>query len=120
MTSRRWTTPLSILVFALALTTAGSARAQLGFPGISGHPFDSPSGWGYGTGIAPGISPFDFGSFGARSYSGVGVIRGFPAPGYGRSIGRRPQTITSFQSVADAVTLVPGWNGSAHRVRHRH
>jgi len=120
MTSRRWTTPLSILVFALALTTAGSARAQFGFPGASGHSFDSPFGWGYGTGTAQGIWPFDYGSFGGVSYGSLGVIRGFPHPGYGRSIGRRPQTITSFQSVSDAVTLVPGWNGSAHRARHRH
>jgi len=120
MISRRWTTPLSILVFALALATTGSARAQSGFPGISGYPFDSPFGWGYGIGTAQGFSPFDYGSFGPANYGGLGVIRGSPHPGYSRAIGRRPQTITSFQSVSEVITLVPGWNGSAHRVRHRH
>jgi hypothetical protein len=120
MTSRPWNTLLSILVFALALATAGSARAQFGFGGTSSHSSDSAFGWGYGTATVQGISPFDSGSFGAESYAGLGRIRGFPVPGYGRSIGRTPQTITSFQSVSDVVTLVPGWNRSAHRVHHRH
>jgi len=120
MTSRRWATALSTLVFALALTRAGSARAQFGFAGISTHSSGIPFGWGYGTATVEGISPFDSAPFGAASYAGLGRVRGFPLTGYGRSIGRTPQTITSFRSVSDAVTLVPGWNGSAHRVRHRH
>ena len=36
MTSQRWSTLVSVLVFALVLATAGSARAQWGFPGTSG------------------------------------------------------------------------------------
>ena len=35
MTSQRWSTFVSVLVFALVLATAGSARAQWGFPGTS-------------------------------------------------------------------------------------
>ena len=45
-------------------------------------------------------------------------LRRLPCPGYARSIGRRPMTTTSYESVSDAVTLVPSWNGSSHRV-HR-
>jgi hypothetical protein len=106
---------VSILVFALAMATAGPARAQWGFPGTSG-----PFGPGYGTGTAYGISPFDYGSFGGVYYGCLGGIGTFPLPGYGLSIGRRPQTTTSFQSVSDVITTVPGWSPAVHRVRRRH
>ena len=42
MTSQRWSTLVSVLVFALVLATAGSARAQWGFPGISGSSRGQP------------------------------------------------------------------------------
>jgi len=118
MTSQRWSTLVSVLVFALVLATAGSARAQWVIPGTSGYPPVSQFGLGFGA--VQGISPFDFGSLGVASFGGLGGVRGFPHPGYGRSIGRTPQAITSFQSVSDVVTLVPGWNGSAHRISRRH
>ena len=35
MTSQRWSRVVSVLVFGLVLATAGSARAQWGFPGTS-------------------------------------------------------------------------------------
>ncbi len=120
MTTRGWSRLFSILVFALALATTGNAQAQFACASNPGDSFGSSVGWGYGIGTVHGFSPFDYGSFGAANYGGLGVIRGFPHPGYGRAIGRRPQTITSYQSVSDVVTLVPGWNGSAHRVRRRH
>ena len=59
MTSQRWNTLVSILVLALVLTTAGSARAQWGFPGISGQPGVSQFGLGYGSWTAYGTSPYD-------------------------------------------------------------
>ena len=52
MTSQRWSTLVSVLVFALVLATAGSARAQWGFPGTSGYPAVSQFGPGYGSGLA--------------------------------------------------------------------
>ncbi len=120
MTSRRWATLVSGLVFSLTLATAGSARAQFGFQGIPGQPSVSQFELGYGTGNAPGISPFDCGSLRGVCSDGFGVISVYPHPGYGLSYGRRPQTTTSYQSVYDVVTAVPGWSGSAHRVRRRH
>jgi hypothetical protein len=120
MTSRRWSTLVSGLVFALVLGTAGSARAQFGFQGIPGSPSVSQFGLGYATGTAYGISPFDHGSFGGAVSGGFGGIGAFPLPGYDVSIGQRPQTNSSFQSVSNVVTAVPRWSGSAHRVRRRH
>jgi hypothetical protein len=118
MTSQRWSRVVSVLVFGLVLVTAGSARAQWGFPGASVPASVSSFGVGYGTDAAYGISPFNYGSFPAAGFAGTSNFIGFPAPGYARSIGRRPITTTSFESVSDAVTLVPSWNGSSHRV-HR-
>jgi hypothetical protein len=108
------------LVIVLTLTTAGSARAQFGFQGIPGSPSVSRFGLGYKTGTSYGISPFDHGSFGGAVSGDFGGIGAFPGPGSGLSNGTRPQTTTSFQSVYDVVTAVPGWSGSAHRVRRRH
>jgi len=118
MTSQRWCTLVSVLVFALVLATAGSARAQWGFPGTAGYSGVSQFGLGYGA--VQGISPFGYGygSFGATGYGGLSNFVGFPFPGYAQSIGQTPLTTASFQSFASGVTLVPSWNGSAHRV-HR-
>ena len=90
----------------------------MGFPRRLGACVRQPFGVGYGTDAAYGISPFNYGSFPAAGFAGTSNFVGFPAPGYARSIGRRPITTTSFESVSDAVTLVPSWNGSSHRV-HR-
>jgi hypothetical protein len=120
MTSRRWSTLVSGLVLTLALAAGGPARAQsFGFQGIPGYPSVSQFGSGYGTGTAAGIAP-DYGSFGEVGYGGLGRIGAFPLPGYGLSIGRRPQTTTSFQSVSNVITTVPGWFGRSHRIRRRH
>jgi len=156
MTSQRWSTLVSVLVFALVLATAGTARAQWGFPGTSGQPSVSPFRHEYGTGIAWGTTPYDYGSFGGVSYGGYGTtpydygsfgelsygsyettsydygsfgelsyggfggIGAFPHSRHGLGNGPRLQTTTSFQSVSNAVTLVPGWSGSAHRVHRRY
>jgi hypothetical protein len=106
---------VSILVLTLAMATAGSARAQWDITGTSG-----PFGLGYGTGIGYGVSPFNYGSFGGAGYGGLGWIGTFPLSGYGLSIGRRPQTTTSFQSISDVITTVPDWSRSVHRVGRRH
>jgi hypothetical protein len=120
MTSRRWSTLFSGLVFSLTLATAGSAGAQFGLQGIPGQPSVSQFDPGYGTGTAPGIAPFDCGALGGVCSGGFGVISVYPHPGSGLSYRRRPPTTTSYQSVYDVVTAVPGWSGSAHRVRRRH
>ena len=110
----------SVVFLTLALAAPGGAHAQFGFRGIPGAPSVSQFGPGYGTGTAYGISPFDYGSFGGVYYGCLGGIGTFPLPGYGLSIGRRPQTTTSFQSVSDVITTVPGWSPAVHRVRRRH
>ena len=118
MTSQRWTTLVSGLVLTLALAAGSPARAQWGLPGAPDYP---PVGqFGLGSGVVQGISPFGFGSFGVGGHVGSFNFVGFPTPGYARAIGQRPHTTTSFQSVSDTVTLVPGWSGSGHRVRRRH
>jgi hypothetical protein len=120
MTSQRRNTLVSVLVLALVLATAGSARAQWGFPGISGQPGVSPFGLGYGSGTAYGSSPYALGSFGATSYGGPSNFIGFPLPGYSVSIGQSPQATFALQPAYDAVTSVPGWSGRAHRVHRRY
>ena len=115
MTSQRLSTLVSVLVFALVLTTGGSARAQWGFPGTSGFASVGQFGPGYG---APAFSPVGYGPCGAGDCFGTSNFIGFPAPGYAASIGQRPLATTSFQTVSEAVTVLPGWSGSPHRI-HR-
>lgn len=119
MTSQRWNSLVSVLVLALVLVTAGSARAQWGFPGISVQPGVSQLGLGYGSFTAYGASPYALGSFGATGYGGSSTFVGFPLPGYAQSIGQAPLTTSSSQAVSNAVTLVPSWSGSSHRVHRR-
>ncbi len=119
MTSRRWNTLVSVLVLALVLATAGSARAQWGFPGIYNQAGISQVGVPYGSWPAYGGSPYGYGAFAGTGYAGPSNFIGFPQPGYSLSIGQRPLTTTSFQSVSDVVTLAPSWSGSAHRVHRR-
>jgi hypothetical protein len=120
MTSQRWNAFVSVLVFALVLATAGNARAQWGFPLTAGYPSVSSFGHENGTGAAFGTSPFNYGSFGAPVQGGVGQIGFAPNPNNALSFAQRPQATTSFQSVSNAVTLVPGWSGSARRVHRRY
>ena len=121
MTSQQCSKLVSGLVLTLALAAASPARAQFGFQGIPGSPSFSGFGLGYQPGTDFGISPYSFGSLGGAGFSGFGGIGTVPdLPGYRLSIGQWPQTTTSYQSVFNTVTLVPGWNGSAHRVRRRH
>jgi hypothetical protein len=114
-TSRRWSTFVSGFVLTMALAAGGPARAQWGFPINSG-----PFGAGYGTGIASGFSPDNYGSFGGLGYGGFGGIGFSPIPGYAQASGQIPQTTASFQSTFDVVTTVPRWSGSTRRVRRRH
>jgi hypothetical protein len=121
MTSRRWCTLVSGFVLTLALVAGGPARAQFGFfGGIPGSPTVSQFRLGYGTGIAWGASSFDHGAFGGAGSGRLGGISVFHLPGHGSSLGRRPQTTTSFQPLANAITSLPGWSGRAHRVHRRH
>ncbi len=120
MTSQSWNTLVSVLVFALLLATAGSARAQWGFGGISVQPSVSSFGQGSGTAIVSGAAPFDYGSFGGVGYGGSGRVGAFPRLNSGLSTGPRRLTTTSFQSLSNVVTLVPAWSGSAHRVHRRY
>jgi hypothetical protein len=117
MTLQCWSTVVSVLVFALVLATGESSSAQWGYPGTSGFASLGPVGPGY-VGY-PGISPVGDGPFGAGDCFGTSNFIGFPAFGYASSIGQRPITTTSVQTVSEAVTLLPGWSGSSHRV-HRH
>jgi hypothetical protein len=119
MTSQQWSRLVTVLVFSLVLATADSARAQWGFPGDSGQPGVSQFGLGSGSWTAFGSSPYALGSFGAARYGGSSNFIGFPLPGYDLSIGQRPQTTFALQPAYDAVTSVPGWIGSAHRVHRR-
>jgi hypothetical protein len=112
MTSQRWRILISGLVLTLALASGGPARAQWGFP-LTYSPFVQ----GYGIGTAHGISPYDYGSFGGVSFGGLGTIGASPSANFDLRSGPRPQATTSFQSVSNAITLVPGWSGSTHRVR---
>ena len=86
MTLQRWSKLVSVSVFALVLGTAGSARAQWGYPGAWGYPPVSQFGLGYGA--FPGISPYGDGSFGAGGYVGSSNFVGFPMPGYAQSPGK--------------------------------
>jgi hypothetical protein len=112
MTSQRWSKLVSVFVFTLVLGTAGSARAQWGYP---------PAGqFGLGYGAVPGISPFGYSSFGAGGYVDSSNFIGFPMAGYAESLGQVPLTATSFPSFSNTVTLVPSWGGSTHGVYRRH
>jgi hypothetical protein len=117
MRSQRWSKLVSVLVFGLVLATAGTARAQWGFPVAGGYPAVSQFGVGYGA--YPGISPFGYGSYGAGGYVGGGNFIGFPMPGYAESLGQVPLTTTAFPSLSDAVTLIPARSGSTYRAYHR-
>jgi hypothetical protein len=112
MTSQRWSKFVSVFVFTLVLGTAGSARAQWGYP--------PASQFGLGYGAVPGISPFGYGSFGAGGYVDSSNFIGFPMAGYAESLGQVPLTATSFPSFSNTVTLVPSWGGSTHGVYRRH
>ena len=120
MASRRGSTLVSGLVLTLAMAAGGRAEAQfVRSSGIPGYSSAGAFGPGYGDGTVYGLSPLNYGSFGGVGYGGLGQIGTFPLPGYGLGIGRRRQTITSFRSVSQVVTTVPGWFGRPHRIRRR-
>jgi hypothetical protein len=119
----RWcNTIVSGLVLFVALATSSSARAQYAYLGNSGQPSVRQFGLGYGAAAAYGAWPHDYryGSIGAAGYGGLKSFGVFTVPGYGRSIGQRPLTTTSYQSISNVVTLVPGWSGAGHRMHRRH
>jgi hypothetical protein len=121
MTSQRWSTLVSGLVLTLALAAGGRAEAQFVFSGgIPGYSSAGAFDPGDGAVIVSGLSPFNYGSFAGVGFGGLGQIGAFPLPGYGRSIGRRPLTTTSFQPLSSGITSLSGWNGRLHGVRRRH
>ena len=120
MASRRWSTLVSGLVLTLAMASGGRAEAQFVVSGsIPGYSPAGTFGPGYGAGLVSGLAPLPNGSFGGAGYGGWGLVGTFPLPGYGLSIGRRPQVTTSFPSVSQVITTVPGWFGRPHRIRRR-
>lgn len=116
MKSQRWSRLVSVLVFAVVLTAGGGARAQWGFLATSGCASVDQFGSGYGA--FPGGPSVGYGPCGGGDCFGPSNFIGFPAPGYAASIGQRPLTANSVQTVSAAVTLLPGWSGSTHRI-HR-
>jgi hypothetical protein len=118
MKSQRYKRLASVFVFSLALATTGSARAQWEIPVYSGYPAVNQFGIGYGG--AQGFSALNYGHFDPVGFGyGPSNFIGFPAPCYLASIGQRPLTTNSYQSLGYTVSLVPSWNGSAHRVHRR-
>ena len=87
-----------------------SARAQWVFQAARVIPRSASSAWATGRSRESRLSAT---VHSAQEFTtGSSHFVGFPLPGYGRAIGRTPVTTTSFESVSDVVTLVPGWNGS--------
>ena len=119
MTSPRWSTLVSGVVLTLALAVGGPARAQFFFDGPPCLPYPPVSdfGLGFGPGTDAGIWPPGYGSFAGASYGDLARIGAFPLPG--PSSYAWPRTTTSFQPIYSTITLLPGWNGSTHRVRRR-
>ena len=78
MTSQRWSTLVSVLVFALVLATAGSARAQWGFPGTSGYRLGQPVRPGLRG--ARGFSPVRLRPMSEREVTGPKQLHRLPAP----------------------------------------
>ena len=117
MSMQRLNKLLSVFVFALVLSAAGHAQAQWGFSGISSPSELSQFGIGYGAWPAYGASPYGNG-FGP--FAGTSNFIGFPHPAYRLSTGQTPLTTTSFPSVSNAVTLVPGWGAFRRRLHRRH
>ena len=80
MTSQRWSRLVSVLVFGLVLATAGSARAQWGFPGTRCR-VGQPVRPGLRGRAAYGISPFEcYGSFRSGRLRGPEQLHRLPAP----------------------------------------
>jgi hypothetical protein len=139
----------SLLVFLLllvALVAATSAPAQLAGGFGSGYPTTGlyGPGYGFGSGFGLGAGYGSYGGFGnvgtglggGSGYggfgrtglgTGYGIGNGVPGLGY-QATGRLfspsftappAQTRTDLQSVANIVTLVPGWNASTGQARPR-
>jgi hypothetical protein len=121
MRAQRRNALASVLALTVVLATPSNARAQWGFPGISGQPGVSQLGLGYGSWTAYGTSPYDngYGSFTAAGYVGSSNFVGFPLPGFELSSGQVPLTTASFPTFSSDVTLVPGWSGSGQTVRRQ-
>jgi hypothetical protein len=90
----------------LGLGTASTAWAQLNPFGVAG----------YGTVGGYGGSPYGYGIRNGQlgsGYRGAGQL-------YNQAYqAARPQTVTNFQPLYDAITLLPGWNAPVHRSRRR-
>jgi hypothetical protein len=112
MTSPRWSTLVSSLVFVLALSAGSDARAQFGVAGMTGPAWGDPFGGAYGYGIGYGFSPYGYGPYGV----GYGGFASFPMPGFAEALGVIPQTTIVFPSLSSGVTAVPGWDGPTRSV----
>lgn len=133
MTSRRRNVLVTAIVLSLTITAAGTARAQFAVPGLAGPPAVGSFGPAYGGVVAYGLSPAWYGSFGYGGGYGVinpgigygtigyggggyGIIN--PATGTGYGWGGA-QTTHSYQSMSNAVGLVPGWDRPSRRLHRR-
>ena len=134
MRSRRRSILVTAFVLSLTLTAADTARAQFAVPGLAGQPAIGSFGPAYGGVVAYGLSPAWYGSSGYGGGYGVispgigygslgcggggcGIIN--PATGTGYGWGG-VQTTHSYQSMSNAIGLVPGWDGPSRHVRRRH
>jgi hypothetical protein len=147
MTLQRWATRFSTLVFTLALVAASPARAQfVDFGAVMGDYQASqfglgfastPFGGSYGQDVVSGWGSNPF------STAGYGAVGGYGSSPYGDVLGNvqigggsgcngsselqlpvippvGPQPAFALQPYADAITALPGWAGSTHRLRRRH
>jgi len=142
MSSGRWSTPIVIVGFCLALAAGGSARGQDGLHGIPGYPSVSQFGLGYGStpfggfgghSATAGLGSNPFGTAGYGSIGGYGsspygyglrngrIGSGYQPAGrlYNQAYQSRPQTTLALQPLYDIITSVPGWSSRPHRARRR-
>lgn len=120
MRSRRRSTFATAFVISLVLAAPGATRAQFAVPAYTGNPALSPFGAAYGAVVAYGLSPVDYGDSGCVNCGGYGAIN----PGVGLSDGRgglpQARTTHSYQSISNAIGIVPGRDGPPRRARrHR-
>jgi hypothetical protein len=126
MMSRHARNVILALVVALTTSAARSSRAQYAFDGTPGYSSGGALGVGYGSNPFSVAGYGTVGGYGISPY-GYGIGNGRVGRGYwsaaglynGAYLAGRPQTVTNYQPLMNAITLLPGWNAPVHRVRRR-